>query len=525
MNTTLHGLRYVGDRKITLFERLFFGAMFLLVFLFSIYFITNIWIKWSASPMIITLNAHSTPISEFPFPAVTICNMNQAKKSAVDKIPRFTVDYSLVQSLCTLSRYDDSNTTKPGKWHDFKRVLLKVSQPCDQMLIRCDYGGFESECMSLFKSILTDEGLCCIFNGLSEQRLMKDKYSQQQLLTTNGSETVDGDKDWSPEKGYNPDDLKNKKDGVPRQAVGTGNNLGLFLLLDVAEEEYYCSSTNSYGFKVLLHSPNETPKIAYFGTAVANGYETRIIVIPTLSEASYSVRKVPKSVRQCLFESENELIFYRTYSRRNCQMECEARIFLTNCDCVRSRYNLSVLYYMPRFHEDINICGRSDNPCVNRVIRELRTKTNSSFICECLPGCYAIAYETEISLSPLLPQSPLLQGKKLVVSDTAVLNIYFKEPSVRAQRKEELIGFTEFLSNTGGLLGLFMGFSVISVIELFYFMSIRPYCNYLRISESRRRTFRKFFHKIRNRFGRKSDKVSKSIVAKHVNHPVFPYID
>lgn len=82
-------------------------------------------------------------------------------------------------------------------------------------------------------------------------------------------------------------------------------------MLDVAEKEYYCSSTNSYGFKVLLHSPNEMPKIAYYGTAVANGYETRIVIVPTLSEASYSVRKVPRKVRQCLFESENFLTFYR----------------------------------------------------------------------------------------------------------------------------------------------------------------------------------------------------------------------
>lgn len=89
VNTTLHGLRYVGDRSITLFERwtslgfpslvencakvhfvcrFFFVVMFVMVFAFSIYFITNVWIKWSASPMIITLGAMSTSINDFPFP-------------------------------------------------------------------------------------------------------------------------------------------------------------------------------------------------------------------------------------------------------------------------------------------------------------------------------------------------------------------------------------------------------------------------------------------------------------------------
>lgn len=31
-------------------------------------------------------------------------------------------------------------------------------------------------------------------------------------------------------------------------------------------------------------------------------------------------------------------------------------------------------------------------------------------------------------------------------------------------------------ANTGGLLGLFMGFSVVSIIEILYFISLRPYC-------------------------------------------------
>lgn len=109
-------------------------------------------------------------------------------------------------------------------------------------------------------------------------------------------------------------------------------------------------------------------------------------------------------------------------------MECEARIFLSNCNCV--------LYYMPRFHEDITICGRSDNVCVNEVNNQLRSKTNSSFVCECLPGCYALFYDTEISLSPLLARSPLLQRKKLLASNTAMMHIYYKEQSTRSQKKE-----------------------------------------------------------------------------------------
>lgn len=65
------------------------------------------------------------------------------------------------------------------------------------------------------------------------------------------------------------------------------------------------------GFKVLLHSPIETPKIADYGIALTTGYESRVVVTPSLSDASDVLRKVPKTVRQCVFENEHNLSYYR----------------------------------------------------------------------------------------------------------------------------------------------------------------------------------------------------------------------
>lgn len=56
------------------------------------------------------------------------------------------------------------------------------------------------------------------------------------------------------------------------------------------------------------------------------------------------------------------------------------------------------------------------------------------------------------------------------------MHIYYEYKFLRSSTKEEFIGFTEFLSNTGGLLGLFLGFSVVSLIEIIYFLTFRPYC-------------------------------------------------
>lgn len=86
MNTSLHGLKYIGDKQSTRFEKFFFFLSFALVVILSAYFISNVWQKWSETPIIISLNPTSTQLKAIPFPAVTICNMNQAKKSAAETV-------------------------------------------------------------------------------------------------------------------------------------------------------------------------------------------------------------------------------------------------------------------------------------------------------------------------------------------------------------------------------------------------------------------------------------------------------
>lgn len=92
---------------------------------------------------------------------------------------------------------------------------------------------------------------------------------------------------------------------------GSGSHLGLTVILNANTDDYHCSSTNSAGFKILLHNPIETPKIADYGISITPGYETRIIVTPNLFDTSDALRRVPRNVRQCVFENEYQLSYYR----------------------------------------------------------------------------------------------------------------------------------------------------------------------------------------------------------------------
>lgn len=56
---------------------------------------------------------------------------------------------------------------------------------------------------------------------------------------------------------------------------------------------------------------NESPKLKNYGISIPNGYETHIATNPILAEAADSIRSIQKKIRQCIFEGENTLTYYR----------------------------------------------------------------------------------------------------------------------------------------------------------------------------------------------------------------------
>lgn len=54
------------------------------------------------------------------------------------------------------------------------------------------------------------------------------------------------------------------------------------------------------------------------------------------------------------------------------------------------------------------------------------------------------------------------------------LIVFFKDAQFIPVKRSELFGLTDFLANCGGLLGLFMGVSILSLVEIFYYCFIKP---------------------------------------------------
>jgi amiloride-sensitive sodium channel len=64
-----------------------------------------------------------------------------------------------------------------------------------------------------------------------------------------------------------------------------------------------------------------------------------------------------------------------------------------------------------------------------------------------------------------------------VANNLAMMHVYYKKLHFMRHTRGELYGILDFFSNIGGLLGLCMGFSALSVVEFIYFFTLRLFFN------------------------------------------------
>lgn len=131
--------------------------MFIVVAALAIIFIKEIFEKWIEQPMIISVSPTPTLMSgiyityfsatfqlemtvlftivsnvikyselDIPFPAVTICDINRVRKSAImDLNPS---DHGIAHIMCMGTAEENEILSNSTSWPEFKRVLLKVRQ-------------------------------------------------------------------------------------------------------------------------------------------------------------------------------------------------------------------------------------------------------------------------------------------------------------------------------------------------------------------------------------------------------------
>ena len=63
-------------------------------------------------------------------------------------------------------------------------------------------------------------------------------------------------------------------------------------------------------------------------------------------------------------------------------------------------------------------------------------------------------------------------------AQASVINVYFKELGIVKYRKDELYGTKDLVAAVGGVMGLCLGFSLLSLAEFIYFFTLRLFVDH-----------------------------------------------
>jgi acid-sensing ion channel, other len=235
-------------------------------------------------------------------------------------------------------------------------------------------------CRRLLFPVLTEEGICYTYNRLNAHELLKPIAVNPKFPDHSKSS-----KGWTMDEGY-----QNLSISYPYRSFSAYYKLAMTFLMTLSHSSDPSCSKN-HGFKVVLHSPGELPSFANGFISLPAEKSLTVVIKPQVIRTSDVLRTYDPEIRQCYFNDEKFLRYFKMYSQHNCQVECMSNHTAKACGCVE--------FYMPR-SLDIPICGLASRQCTNSVGKD-KTMT-----CNCLPGCNLLLYDTELMPADILMEYP-----------------------------------------------------------------------------------------------------------------------
>uniref|UniRef100_A0A8R1HYH0 Amiloride-sensitive sodium channel n=2 Tax=Caenorhabditis japonica TaxID=281687 RepID=A0A8R1HYH0_CAEJA len=403
-----------------------------------------------------------------PFPRVTVCSFNPIKRTFVERefnsrgdaekqklnstrdLSDDLLDYLMMFNSDAMTLYGraDGQQLHSGD-NVFKQYVathpnftadtffMNAGFSCSDMFKMCSFGGRRFDCCKYATPVFSDLGKCFT---LSVQ---------------------DSEKPWM------------------KMQTEPGIAAGLQIILDSHLEEQFDSETDGVtpvfssafenGFRYYVHANEQIPFLASEGIAVSPDS----VVYSALSSSKYILLS-SKAWGNCSDSWPPGYDFAFPYTAAMCSTMCKAKYFNRLCGCSPSIYNYESNFVDCTPYETYRCMDTKMKKVVNQTTLNIEMPTCE----ECRVECRSQVYHSFNSYGKGLSRGALIwlskQGQWPILhmkSNFQVVNVFFRDMSYTEYIQKQGMSLTELLSDIGGNMGMFMGMSVFTIIELSLFLS------------------------------------------------------
>lgn len=152
---------------------------------------------------------------------------------------------------------------------------------------------------------------------------------------------------WNVEHGYTG---RFDEVAYPLRMFKTGKYSGLFIWLATRNANYQrdCQGTDE-GFKITLSMPGEAGRMSKKIYHLPSSESAKIAVKSKLTLTSEGLRNYKPNQRQCFYNSERQLRFFKIYTETNCEIECLSNFTKSECGCVKFSMPSMKFYFLLYF--------------------------------------------------------------------------------------------------------------------------------------------------------------------------------
>ena len=391
------------------------------------------------------------------------------------------------------------------------------------LLKSCSWKGVKVACAAIFDTFPTDQGMCCSFNMKSADEIFKQSTYTKLVLEQQKSDKLSSFQD--PEL---PDWYLSGQEPTAQ----AGQKKGLNLMLDAHNDIYTGGSVDNdfQGLTMFIGDRGSYPLTSIGGIKITPGHFNMIGLSATKISATDDIVDIEPKKRNCLLETENDFMqIHNKYSQSNCFLECS--IFYAQKQLqIKNKSNQTCSpWYLPTSGTSSTICNPWEAADFETYFLSVPDSECYNCLPDCNkivyePSITIVPYRKcdyrNIGVSPLcnfdfrhlpepwiwarqLLEEVALEGKSNLTlfrrlnivssernvatnlqpnnmfnlynetydayeKDISMVQIYFKAASALQFQTAQSQTWIGFLSTIGGLLGLCVGVSIVTFIELFW---------------------------------------------------------